>query len=177
MVSSAFAGITTPTSVSSYDWDVGTATTSATTYNGENDTVTGYTPTLLDQACENTTTLQDVSNLPRASAQSSGKVTTTSIEEDLITFDEPWTDTSAAVRGESPKYLIDLASSSPAKRPTILPSVQITEVNPVEPSSEDADWNGPPPSRTMTKDPYIVLGIAWGASNEECVDSNHSSSV
>jgi hypothetical protein len=21
----------------------------------------------------------------------------------------------------------------------------------------------------MTKDPYIVLGIAWGATNEECV--------
>jgi hypothetical protein len=123
MISSGFAGITTPTTVSSYDWDVGTATTSATTYNVGDDTVTDYTPTLLDQVCENTTALKDVSNLPRASAQSSGKVTT-SIEEDLITFDEPWTDTGAEVRVESPNDLIDLVSSSPAKRPTILPSVQ-----------------------------------------------------
>lgn len=147
MLASAFPGSITPSSSSSNNGSVGTTTI----------------PQLYDKASEKVDPLQHVSNIAHGYPPLSTKINGN--EEDLITFEELWT--GRADRSRTPDNLIDLVLSSPIKFPHV-PTTEVIEVNPFEPCPVD-NWGIFPPPRTMTKDPYIVLGIEWGAGNEECV--------
>lgn len=160
MVSSAFILplAPTPSPMSGNGWKIYGAPATLNTYGNvtsTNESCSSHDETPI------TNPLQDISNArltPRMTEQEGMEA-----KKDANSSHRPWIDSNTR-EAEPLGDLIDFTSSSPVKLPTLPEPAE--HLDPFPALAED-DWGYVPARRSHVRDPYLVLDIQWGASNDE----------